>query len=917
MFACLFAVAAMNTSSTLDLAGTWRCALDREDRGVTERWFTRDLTTPIHLPGSLQTAGIGDPVTAETNTWIGNIIDKSYYTSPEYAKYRAPGNVKIPFWLQPNKVYVGAAWYQREIEVPAGWQGKRVLLSLERTHWETQLWVDDHFQGRQNSLGTPHQYDLGPLAPGRHRVSIRVDNRMLIPLGIDSHSISDHTQGNWNGLVGRLQLKAEPTTWVDDLQVYPHVATKTIQVHGKLAGATPGQDVQLEVADSRGTIVAEATLRAAGDGTFATQLPLGSRAKTWDEFRPNLYHLTATAQGNPKKVAFGLREISTKGTEFVLNGTPIFIRGTLECAIFPKTGHPPTDIDAWRRVIRVAKSCGLNLLRFHSWCPPDAAFEAADELGFYFQIEICSWGEVGDHDDLNQWLYAEADRILKRYGNHPSFLLMPYGNEPLGKNSNTFLAEWVKHFRAQDSRRLYTSGSGWPQLAENQFHVTPDPRIQAWGEGVNSRINAKVPETETDYRSYIQARTVPVISHEIGQWCVYPDFSEIPKYTGYLKPKNFEVFRDFLNEHHQGDLARKFLLASGKLQALCYKEDIESALRTPGMGGFQLLDLHDFPGQGTALVGVLSPFWETKGYITPREYARFCGPVVPLLRMPKRVYTGQESIRGTVEVAQYGPGDLKDTEVSWRLLATSGEAVKAGSFGALNLPVGGLRSVGALTIPLAGVPAPAQYKVEIRVGARIANDWDVWVYPSKPTEAKDVTVLRDPDAAYRAAERGERVLLVLPGDRVRNDNARPVKLGFSTIFWNTAWTSRQAPTTMGVFLDPKAPLFADFPTDDFSNWNWWYLVTRSQPLLMDGLPVKLRPGVGIVDDWTTARRLGLAFEAKVGKGLLMVTSINLTDNVNDPVTRQFRASVLNYMASDAFHPQVAVTESELRSILNP
>ena len=261
---------------------------------------------------------------------------------------------------------------------------------------------------------------------------------------------------------------------------------------------------------------------------------------------------------------------------------------------------------------------------------------------------------LGDGKHIDRWIYEEADRILKYYGNHPSFVLMPYGNEPGGSKHAEFLAKWVTHYRAQDPRRLYTSASGWPQLPENQFHVTPEPRIQAWGGGLKSRINALAPETTTDYRDYISQRTVPVISHEIGQWCVYPNFDEIPKYTGYLKPRNFDIFRDRLEANGLGKLARQFLLASGKLQALCYKEDIESALRTPGMGGFELLDLHDFPGQGTALVGVLDPFWEEKGYITPREYSRFCNATVPLARLPRRVFTTNDRCGARIEIAHFG-----------------------------------------------------------------------------------------------------------------------------------------------------------------------------------------------------------------------------------------------------------------------
>ena len=475
-----------------------------------------------------------------------------------------------------------------------------------------------------NSLATPHAYNLGvALAPGKHRLTIRVDNRMVVDVGHDSHSVSDHTQGNWNGIVGHITLSTTDPVWVEDLQVFPRGDAKAVTVKGKLGNATGESGRGVLVMDllpykngntPLSNYKIDVSWNAQG-GFFNTEWPITDNSvKPWDEFNPSLYELDARLDGSRelKKAIFGFREIDTQKTEFVINGKKTFFRGTLECCIFPKTGHPPTDIASWKRIVGIAKAHGLNNIRFHSWCPPEAAFIAADELGFYYQVECSSWANsttgLGLGKPIDAWIYEEADRILRYYGNHPSFVLMPYGNEPGGKDAE-FLKKWVSHYKQQDSRRLYTSASGWPQISENQFHVTPDPRIQAWGQGLKSRINALPPETMTDYRAYIQARNVPVISHEIGQWCVYPNFDEIPKYTGYLKPKNFEIFRDTLRAHNMGDLAHRFLMASGKLQTLCYKEEIESALRTPGMGGFQLLDLHDFPGQGTALVGVLDPFW--------------------------------------------------------------------------------------------------------------------------------------------------------------------------------------------------------------------------------------------------------------------------------------------------------------------
>ena len=453
-------------------------------------------------------------------------------------------------------------------------------------------------------------------------------------------------------------------------------------------------------------------------------MALGASAPTWDEFAPVLLQLTATLEAgearDTRAVRFGLREIGTQGTQFVVNGRKVFFRGTLECAIFPKTGHPPTDVDSWRRIVRIAKAHGLNLIRFHSWCPPEAAFTAADEEGFYYQVEVASWANsstrLGGGLPIDEWLYRETGRILKAYGNHPSFVLLPYGNEPAGRDAE-FLGRWVEHWKAEDPRRLYTSASGWPQIPENQFHVSPDPRIQAWGAGLASRVNAKPPETRTDYRDYVRARTVPVISHEIGQWCAYPNLAERSKYTGYLKAKNFDIFADTLAANGMADQAADFLHASGKLQALLYKEDIESALRTPGMGGFELLDLHDFPGQGTALVGVLDPFWDSKGYVTADAFRRFAGSTVPLARLDRRVFTTAETLAGRRRGRALRPkASRRRRGPSGGSSATTAEPSPGARCRRRDVPVDNGVALGRVRVSLAKLAAPRQ--VPARRGPR-------------------------------------------------------------------------------------------------------------------------------------------------------------------------------------------------------
>ena len=909
------------------LDANWRFARDEQDRGLSEMWFQARLPQRARLPASLPQQGIGAPIGVDT-PWTGSMLDRSWFTSPDYAVYRQPGNIKVPFWLQPETYYKAPAWYQRHITVPVSWKDKRVVLILERPHWQTMVWLEGKPAGVNSSLSTPHEYDFGLLAPGNYQLTVRVDNRIVIDIGTDSSGITDHTQGNWNGIVGKIALQATDPVWIEDLQVHPQ--SRSLHIKGRIGNITgaEGRDtLSLSVEGSRKSL--DVAWDAQG-GRFESELRLqdenAAPLALWDEFSPNLHTLSASlGERDRRDVTFGCRDLKSQGAQFHLNGRKLFFRGTLECCVFPETGHPPTDVESWKRIIRTAKAYGLNLLRFHSYCPPEAAFQAADELGIYCQVETC-WANgsatLGDGKPVDQWVYDETDRILKAYGNHPSFMLMPYGNEPGGEQFKEYLQDYVRHFKARDSRRLWTSGSGWPEISENDFHVTPEPRIQHWGDGLKSRINARAPETVTDYRDFIRQRQVPVISHEIGQWCVYPNLAEIPRYKGYLKAKNFEIFRDRLTANGLGHLAAEFLSASGKLQTLCYKEDIESALRTPGMGGFELLDIHDFPGQGTALVGVLDPFWGEKGYVTGKEYSRFCNALVPLARLRKRIFHNDQPFDAVLDVANFGPADIENARLSYFIQGRDGAVHAASQSAALALPVGNEPVSLPVFLDLSRIANAQACKFVVRInsadGKTLAeNDWEIWIYPgpssSNSSNGQKVSSSLG-DRVLDTVKAGGKLLLTIPGAKVRNFDDRPVKLGFSSIFWNTAWTDRQAPTTLGLLCDPEHPALANFPTDYHSNWQWWYLVHRAGALRLDLLPKSLEPIVRVIDDWTTARPLALILEAKLGAGSLIICGFDLTD-ADDPVSRQMSISLTSYMNGPHFAPRVEVTDDQLRALL--
>ncbi len=926
-----FACQQKEKQQKIDLAGTWQYALDPTDKGITEAWFSQTLTESLNLPGSLTSNGIGDDITLQT-PWTGQIVDSSFYKNQEYAKFREPGNIKIPFWLQPVKYYKGAAWYQKEVIIPEDWNSQFVGLFLERCHWESRLWIDNKEIGMQNSLGTPHQYDLtNVLSSGKHRLTLCIDNRTKdIDPGVNSHSISDHTQSNWNGMVGQLYLEARSLVKIKNIQVYPDVQNKKIAVKVKvlnLSGKATSAKLKLTVAGTTQDKSDNFELKK-GENELEMNLEMGADVKFWNEFHPNVYSLEASLKDETsgitdlRSTTFGMREFKTEGKQIRINGQPTFLRGTLECAIFPKTGYPATDVDEWLRIFDVCRAHGLNHMRFHSWCPPQAAFDAADQTGFYLQVEASSWANqsttLGDGKPFDKYLYEESERMIAEYGNHPSFCMFVYGNEPGGPKHDEFLTEFVNFWKNKDSRRIYTSGAGWPNLPENDYLSDAAPRIQGWGQELKSIINGEAPRTDYDWSVYNAKFPQPIVSHEIGQWCVYPNFKEIKKYDGVLKARNFELFQETLKDHGMAQLADSFLLASGKLQALCYKADIEAALRTKDFGGFQLLGLYDFPGQGTALVGVLDPFWGEKGYISPEEYKRFCNSTVPLARLKKLIFTNNETFSASVEVAHYGEKPITASIPEWKITDKTGKLIQSGKFAQTDIPLGNGFKLGEVSFPLAAITTPERLKLEVTVNG-LSNDWNFWVYPEKKeiiAGAENIRVVQKLDVqTAQFLKNGGSVLLNLKKGTLLKEMGGDIKIGFSSIFWNTAWTRGQAPHTLGILCNPNHPALADFPTEYHSDFQWWDAMSHSGAINLTTFPAEINPIVRVIDDWVTNRPLALIFEAQVGKGKILISGIDLTtDLATRPEAQQLLFSLKKYMAGGKFNPEVEIEAENLKKL---
>ena len=735
------APARAGAAAIVSLAGKWRFALDRQGVGADQRWFAKDLSDAIQLPGNIESQGYGDEITGKTpwTSWEAATIYWEKLT--RYAKYRQPGNVKIPFWWQPERYYVGRAWFQRDIDVPAGWSGRRLALMLERVHIQSQVWLDDRPLGLQNSLYTPHRYELGAgLTPGKHRLTICVDNRLLpeYNVGNGGHSVGDHTQGHWNGIVGRIELSASSPVWIDDAQAYPDFAAQQTRLKVRLGNATgqPGSGTL-----RAGGVSAPITWTADG-GTAELTLPFGDKAERWDEFSPKLQRVTVALEAGTYKdqrvVTFGLREIKAGEDLFLINGRKSYLRGTLECCIFPLTGYPSTDVASWKRIISTAQSYGLNYMRFHSWCPPEAAFIAADELGFYLRTEMAWSMDLGKGTPLDDWMLREAERIFREYGNHPSFILMQPSNEPFGpvKETESFMRKWVANAKAQDPRRLYSGNCCRPRSPEDDFSVEGNARGAGGWHGGDYRRGLEALDAMKDHGEG-KLLGKPILLHEMTMYQSYPDFNEIAKYTGNRKARYLEIFRDDLQANGMLDQAHDFLIASGKLQVLCIKEDIEAAMRTRGYSGFELLSLTDFPGQGVSFCGVLDVFWDSKGYVTPEAYRRFCNTTVPLVRLTRETFTSDETLEAKAEIAHFGKEPLSAAVPEWRVLDASGKQVAGETWPARAIDLGRGTEVGIIKLPLKELRAPGQYRLVVGIqGTPFQNDWNFWVYPAVSASAK-------------------------------------------------------------------------------------------------------------------------------------------------------------------------------------
>lgn len=871
----------------IDLSGQWQVKLDAEKQETMPQAYPETMM----LPGTTSAAGFGMPNPAKET---GCLTDA----------YRFEGTV----------------WFMRTFTA-GDWTGEQTMLTLERTR-KTTVYLDGRPIGHQESLCTPHRYFLPPVHAGEHTLVIRVDNTDYPTRG--GHLTSPDTQSNWNGITGEISLTVAYTL-LTDLTVHPDLRRGCLRVHGHIIGAPdgvagivlPGQMEHL-LPYRRGVL----------DG----ECPLKGNEAFWDEAHPEIHTISIDLDGDVYETTFGLRDVRTVGRRLLINGRETFLRGKVDNLLYPKTGYTPTDVASWMTIFGIAKEYGINHYRYHTACPPDAAFTAADLLGVYMAPELPFWGTVAEegeegYDERERdFLFQEGFRILREYGHHPSFLWLSLGNELWG--SKDVLNRMMRAYREADDTKLYSSGANNYQFVpdvldeENVFvgvRLGRERLIRgsyAMCDAPQGIVQTTAPESVSNYDASIVPETlgqsgeagkvqiqygtgvkevdaqsteafipdVPLISHEVGQYVFYPDFSEIPHYTGPLKPRNIEAMREKLERAGLYGEHEAFFRQTGHLAVECYKREIETLLRSREVSGFQLLDLQDYTGQGTALVGVLNAMMENKGLISAEKWREFCAGTVVLGEFAS--FTGMmgEDIRFDVQISECDP-EKQHTCIRCTLM--DGERELYACDVTPGARQGRLTDAVSVTFPAECYRDAMQERITgltvvltLEDGTR--NHYPIWLIPQVDIRITREGIEKDGRmvAFVSAEEKADGATIVVPSA----EGQLPAE--YCTDFWcypmfRSISESMGKPVpvgTMGLSIDTASPLLKRFAQEDYTTPAWYAILQTAH---VQRLPADIHPAVQMIDNTERCARLGILYQQD---GVWHLTA-RLWEKPNDPAVR--------------------------------
>ena len=940
-------------------------------------------TGQMDLPGTLDENGIGHRDVG-ANQWhpdavLGNAAGEIDKDAPIATRFTR------------RHTYEGEARISRKITVP-DYGTDRLFVLAERAR-ALRLLVDGEACSvfRQGTLSTPYIFELTGAAPGEHEFTFLSDNSypgMPKAAIYYSSAATDETQTNWNGILGECSMYTRPQNFIDSLRVYPRAVKKEeknkaggyvldvcvelapgakkvykdakiiLQSEALAAGELEDTQTLTEIISYSGEGLAEAgTDKEENPKTMEIwfrDLPLRENVKLWDEDEGNLYEMAVTLDNGMSaedkggstaecRTRFGIRSFGDNGSgRLALNGRAIFLRGEANCAEYPETGHPPMTIPEWKEMLLKYRSYGINFVRFHSHCEPEAAFAAADELGMLLQSELSHWDpkDAFGTEESYRYYRAELVDLLKTYANHPSFVMLTLGNELQAQDEGRErMRELVRTAKRMDPTRLYANGSNafYGEEGcdpESDFYTSQsckDVVIRGTFSGMRGYLNENYPSADRTYDEAMaeirKEYQKPVFSFEVGQFEVLPDFEELESFHGISDPVNLKLIKKRVEERGLLPTWEKYVEATGELSRLAYREEIEAAMRTRELSGISLLGLQDFPGQGTALVGMMNSHLEPKPYdfARPERFREFFQECRILVKLPHYTYEAGERLIAEVEAANFGKRNIEGV-FCWTLagkksvsengncepaeIKSKNTVIATGEDTEITIcRPGSYTEVGSLDIPLDFVEKNTALTLKVRIGDSISA-YPIWVYrKTTPVCPENVYETRAFDVKTREIlQNGGRVYLSPDADKESLPNS--IKTQFTTDFWSVGTFADQE-GGMGQLIDTEHPIFKEFPTDFHTDWQWWIMATKRAVIL----PHPMKTIITEMDSYAFLRPMAQMIEFRCLKGKVLLSTMELHKSQQYPEVRALQASIYTYLSGENFEPAEEITEEELSMLV--
>lgn len=904
----------------VDLSGKYEVTLDDGSSNIA------------YLPGTLDENQIGHK-DSDNNKWHPDVELAADATCNPVLNSEGI----ISGRLTRKYTYEGKASFRRSFSFDCQRKNeniKRVFLYIERSRKLTAVLngkkLSEYIYG---TLSTPWIYEVTDIIENSNELCLISDNSYQgWPAAAIKYSsaASDESQTNWNGIIGNIGLVISEESFIQRVSVYPK--KNTVDVSVILDSAQDGSDlITVQSKAFRNTEKRRINYRKGINRVDFLSLPLRLDCSKWDEYEGNLYCLKV--EGNnfeSKQVEFGIRDFSFPRSPYLtLNGRRIFLRCETNVGLFPEEGHSPMSEEKWRRYLKLYHSYGVNAVRFHSWCPPESLFSAADKEGMIIQVELSNWDPYTafESDESFSYYKKELAAILDSYSNHPSFCMLTLGNElHCDEKGLKRMNALIEYAIQRDSTRLYAIASN-PFYGDQGTDGKSDfftasgylgEIMRGTSAGMKGKLNQGEPSTYMQYDDLMnkirQNYTKPVFAFEAGQYEILPDFHEIERFKGVLLPDNITAVRNYASDKGMTGNWDKKVEASGELALIAYREEVEAVMRTSEMSGISILGLQDFTGQGTALIGMLNSHLEPKpfDFAKSQRFSKFFCRVLPLLLLKSRTYTKGEIITIGAAVANYGKEDIcSQVKISLirrkNAFSENDETVFCSTYPEVTAAAGGLSKIGKYSISLENCTAPAKYDLRIDIGM-YCNIYPVWVYPEEEDNIRkiagkcNVVITSEWADSVRELRKGRNVLYSPKADIEHFDNS--IRTCFTTDLWSVGTYTFQE-GYMGILVESNSPVFESFPTDFHSDWQWYRLTVNSRAMIIS---YNEKPLIEALDSYARLRKLSFCSEYRMYNGKLIVSSMGLMEKQKYPEAKAMLKSILLYMNSEKFNPEKCIDE---------